>query len=125
MVQRNALGIGTPRASGHGIAKRPHRQKSKAALGGAIGCEVVSENLKIGSTCSLPRFPGASSLWPGRYKLPYQVKAGSLTIITATSVDALELFDELARTVRDEVLIRDMDGRTVDPDTLRSAIADE
>jgi hypothetical protein len=31
----------------------------------------------------------------------------------------------LARTARDEVLIRDMDGRTVDPDTLRPAVADE
>ena len=57
--------------------------------------------------------------------MPYQVKAGSLTIVTATSVDALKLFDELAPTARDEVLIRDMDGRTVDPDTLRSAIGDE
>lgn len=40
-------------------------------------------------------------------------------------MDALKLFDELAPTGQDEVLIRDMDGRTVDPDTLRSAIADE
>jgi hypothetical protein len=57
--------------------------------------------------------------------LPYQVKAGSLTIVTPTSADALKLFDELAPTARDEVLIRDMDGRTVDPETLRSAVADE
>ena len=83
------------------------------------------KNLRNGSTYSLPRFPGASSLSLGRHKLPYQVKAGSLTIVTPTSVDALKLFDELERTASGEVLIRDMDGRTVDPDALRSAIADE
>ena len=57
--------------------------------------------------------------------MPYQVKTGSLTIVTPTSADALKLFDELERTASGEVLIRDMDGRTVDPDALRSAIADE
>jgi hypothetical protein len=52
--------------------------------------------------------------------LPYQVKSRSLTVVAPTSVDALKLFEELKRTMGEEVAIRDMDGRNIDPDTLRS-----
>ena len=57
--------------------------------------------------------------------MPYQVKIGSLTIVAPTSVAALKLFDELKRTAEGDVFIRDMDGHTIDPDALRSVIAED
>jgi hypothetical protein len=57
--------------------------------------------------------------------MAYQVKAGSLTVVAPTSVAALKLFDEFKRTAEGEVFIRDMDGRTVDPDALRAMITDD
>jgi hypothetical protein len=57
--------------------------------------------------------------------MPYQVKTGSLTIVTSTSAAALKLFDEWKRTEDGEVFIRDMEGRTIDPEALRSVIADD
>jgi hypothetical protein len=58
--------------------------------------------------------------------MPYQVRSGSFTIIAPTSVSALKLFDQLLLTsVDDRVFINDMDGRTIDPDSLRSLISSE
>lgn len=48
-----------------------------------------------------------------------------LTIIAATVEAALTIFDDFLQAGKDAVSIRDMDGRPIDPDVLRSLIADK
>jgi hypothetical protein len=56
--------------------------------------------------------------------MPYQVKKGSFVVVTSSAVQALKVFDTLADGP-EPVAIRDMDGREVDPDLIRSIIRDE
>ena len=55
--------------------------------------------------------------------MAYQVKAGSLTIVAANSAEALKLVEALQAGCDDAVVIRDMDGVTVDPERFRSTTA--
>ena len=57
--------------------------------------------------------------------MPYQVKRGALTIVTATAADAVKLFDSMDKTDQEPVTIRDMDGNEIDPETLRNVPANE
>ena len=57
--------------------------------------------------------------------MPYQVKSGALTIVVPTVAAALKIFDDWINDGKEKVSIRDMDGRLIDPETLRSRIADE
>ena len=52
--------------------------------------------------------------------MPYQVRFGSLTVVATTAREALELFDRMAEGGdAANVVIRDMDGKRVDPLVLR------
>ena len=57
--------------------------------------------------------------------MPYQVKSGSITFVVASVRQALAMFDQMREDGREELSIRDMDGRTIDPDRLRSLTGDE
>jgi hypothetical protein len=57
--------------------------------------------------------------------MPYQVKSGSITFVVATARQALAMFDQMREDAREELSICDMDGRTIDPDRLRSLPDDE
>lgn len=74
-----------------------------------------------GSIYSLPQVPG--DLY--RFGMPYQVRSGSLTFVVATVRQALAMFDQMLQDGREDLSIRDMDGRKVDPDQLRSLTEDE
>jgi hypothetical protein len=52
--------------------------------------------------------------------MPYQVKQGSLVIVVTTSAEALRLFDRMSAYSDEAVLIRDMDGRKIDLDVVRT-----
>ena len=51
--------------------------------------------------------------------MPFQVKSGSITFVVATVRQALAMFDEMREDAREDLSIRDMDGRRIDPDLLR------
>ena len=53
--------------------------------------------------------------------MPYQVKAGSLTIVAINSAEALRVFESLSTYSDERVCIRDMDGFEIDPERIRSA----
>ena len=57
--------------------------------------------------------------------MPYQVRSGSITFVVATVRQALAMFDQMLEDAREELSIRDMDGRTIDPDLLRPLSGDE
>jgi hypothetical protein len=57
--------------------------------------------------------------------MAYQVKKGSLTIVARTSVEATKTFDAMNKSDDEPVVICDMEGREIDPDTLRSAPNEE
>ena len=52
--------------------------------------------------------------------MPYQVKAGSLTIVAINSAEALRVFESLSVDCDERVSIRDMDGFEIDPERIRS-----
>jgi hypothetical protein len=52
--------------------------------------------------------------------MPYQVKQGSLVIVVTTSAEALRLVDRMSAYSDEAVLIRDMDGRKIDLDVVRT-----
>jgi hypothetical protein len=52
--------------------------------------------------------------------MPYQVKAGSLTIVAINSAEALRVFEALSTASDERVSIRDMDGLEIDPERIRS-----
>jgi hypothetical protein len=52
--------------------------------------------------------------------MPYQVRKGSLIVVAATAKDALVIFDSMEKADSEQVTIRDMDGHTVDPESIRS-----
>jgi hypothetical protein len=52
--------------------------------------------------------------------MPYQVKQGSLVIVVTNSAEALRLFDSMTTHSDEAVLIRDMDGREIDLDVIRT-----
>jgi hypothetical protein len=53
--------------------------------------------------------------------MPYQVRAGSLTIVAINSAEALRVFEALSTHCDEHVSIRDMDGLEIDPERIRSA----
>ena len=55
----------------------------------------------------------------GDAEMPYQVRKGSLIVVAATAEDALVIFDSIEKTDDEQVTIRNMDGRKVDPEALR------
>lgn len=57
--------------------------------------------------------------------MPYQVRAGSFTVVAASSQQALELFGRFVGDGVDEVDIHDMDGVRMDPDAIRLALLRE
>ena len=57
--------------------------------------------------------------------MPYQVKSGSITFVVASVRQALAMFDQMLAEEREELSIRGMDGKTIDPDQLRSLTDDE
>ena len=52
--------------------------------------------------------------------MPYQIKAGSLTIVATNSIEALRVFESLNRQSEERVYIRDMDGTEIDPDRIKA-----
>jgi hypothetical protein len=90
-------------------------------LGTGLPAAEGSKKPEIGSTYSLPQVPGR----PYGLGMPYQVRSGSITFVVATVRQALAMFDEMREDARDGLSIRDMDGRTIDPDQLRSLTEDE
>jgi hypothetical protein len=44
----------------------------------------------------------------------------SLIVVAATAEDALVIFDSMEKTDSEQVTIRDVDGHTVDPESIRS-----
>jgi hypothetical protein len=52
--------------------------------------------------------------------MPYQVRAGSLTIVAINSAEALRVFEALSTHSDERVSIRDMDGLEIDPERIRS-----
>jgi hypothetical protein len=57
--------------------------------------------------------------------MPYQVKSGSITFVVATVRQALAMFDQMQEDAREGLSICDMDGRTIDPNLLRSFTEEE
>jgi len=57
--------------------------------------------------------------------MPYQVRSGSITFVVASVRQALAMFDQMLEDAREELSIRDMDGRTIDLNLLRSLTEDE
>jgi len=94
-----------------------------------FACRVAAdpEYFRNGSTYSLPRVSDEPSVGLGDIHMPYQVRSGSFTIIAPTSLAAIKLYDQLTLTADndDRVFINDMEGRTIDPNTLRSVISSE
>ena len=78
-------------------------------------------NPENGSTYSLPLVP--DRLYG--LAMAYQVRSGSITFVVATVRQALAMFDQMLEDDRDQLSIRDMDGRKIDPDELRSLTESE
>lgn len=57
--------------------------------------------------------------------MPYQVKSGSITFVVASVRQALAMFDQMLEDAKEELSIRDMDGKTIDPNLLRSLTDDK
>jgi len=57
--------------------------------------------------------------------MPYQVRSGSITFVVASVRQALAMFDQMLEDAREELSIRDMDGKTIDLNLLRSLTEDE
>ncbi len=57
--------------------------------------------------------------------MAYQVKAGALTIVAATTVAALKILEQFIQSGEDTATIHDMNGYEINVDVLRSALSDE
>ena len=55
--------------------------------------------------------------------MAYQVKAGSVIIVTTNSAEALKIAEALQAGCDDPVVVRDMDGVAIDPERFRSTLA--
>ncbi len=55
--------------------------------------------------------------------MAYQVKAGSLIIVASNPAEALKIVEAVQAGCDDVVVVRDMDGVVVDPERLRSTMA--
>lgn len=57
--------------------------------------------------------------------MPYQVRAGSFTVVVASPQQAMDLFDRFVGDGVDEVDMYDMDGIRLDPAAIRALLRED